>query len=205
MILSDREILAALARQAMFLTPCPPGGSLDWTSTALDLTLDAEIRPWDAEQLPENMLVDPCAADFSTNELIRRYTQPHDCTNGFAIPPKMLVLGWTAEKLKLPHTSKIAARVEGKSSLARLGLGIHVTAPTIHAGFGFDGRNPAYEGSPIRLEIWNFGPLHIKLTKGMPICQLIFEEVHGTPEKGYAGQFRLQGPVAPRPRPARRK
>jgi dCTP deaminase len=36
----------------------------------------------------------------------------------------------------LPHTARLAARVEGKSSLARLGLGVHVTAPTIHAGFG---------------------------------------------------------------------
>jgi len=206
MILSGREILAALARDAIALVPCPPAGDDRWTSTAVDLTLDSEIRPWDAGQLPEPLLVvDPIDPAFRSIELIQTYTKPLDCSAGYVIPPKWLILGWTIEKLKLPHTSKIAARVEGKSSLARIGLGIHVTAPTIHAGFGTDERNPKHEGSPIRLEIWNFGPLHIKLTKGMPICQLIFEEVHGTPEKGYAGQFRLQGPVAPRPRPARRK
>ena len=36
--------------------------------------------------------------------------------------------------------------------------------------------------------------MRIKLEPGMPICQLIFEWVDGTPEQGYAGQFRVQGP-----------
>jgi deoxycytidine triphosphate deaminase len=44
------------------------------------------------------------------------------------------------------------------------------------------------------LEIWNIGPFRIKLEKGMPICQLIFEWVDGTPEQGYRGQFTVQGP-----------
>ena len=56
--------------------------------------------------------------------------------------------------------------------------------------------NPAmkFPGSPIRLEIWNISPLKIRLQKGMPICQIIFEEVHGIPEGRYAGQFAIQGP-----------
>jgi dCTP deaminase len=95
------------------------------------------------------------------------------------------------ERVKLPNYSHICARVEGKSSLARLGLGIHVTAPTIHAGFGASER----EGSPLQLEIWKVGPVPVELRKGMRICQLIFEEVHGTPEKGYHGQFGVQGPT----------
>jgi len=164
---------------------------------ALDLTLDGELRPW--EPIPgvgEDFCIDPVLAGFNTSDLINQYTTPLDCSSGYIIQPKTLVLGWTAEKLKLPHTARVAARVEGKSSLARIGLGIHVTAPTIHAGFGHNELQPDSEGSPIRLEIWNIGPLKIKLTKGMPICQLIFEEVHGTPEQGYAGQFRLQGPAA---------
>ena len=59
------------------------------------------------------------------------------------------MLGWTAEYVELPIDSRIAARVEGKSSLARLGLGVHITAPTIHAGFP----------GQIRLEIVNHGHL----------------------------------------------
>ena len=87
------------------------------------------------------------------------------------IEPPPFVLGWTIEKIKLPFSSRLAARVEGKSSLARLGIGVHVTAPTIHAGFGDRLGSPDYAGTPIQLEIWNVGPLPIRLTKGMRICQ----------------------------------
>jgi len=88
----------------------------------------------------------------------------------------------------------MAARVEGKSSLARLGVGVHVTAPTIHAGFGCKADDEQYEGSELQLEIWNVGKLPIVLDPGIPICQLIFEIVDGTPERGYEGQFAVQGP-----------
>lgn len=104
------------------------------------------------------------------------------------------LLGWTIEKVQLPHQARLAARVEGKSSLARLGIGVHVTAPTIHAGFGYKKGDDSYPGTPLQLEMWNCGPLDIKLVEGMPICQLIFEMVDGTPEKGYDGQFSIQGP-----------
>jgi dCTP deaminase len=76
-------------------------------------------------------------------------------------------------------------------------LGVHVTAPTIHAGFGASSEDPQHLGSSIRLEIWNIGPFRIKLEKGMPICQLIVEWVDGTPEQGYTGQFAVQGPEVP--------
>ena len=92
------------------------------------------------------------------------------------------MLGWTHETVELPNASRIAARVEGKSSLARLAIGIYITAPTIHAGFK----------GPIQLEIWNHGPLRVKLMSGMRVCQLIFEQTLGTPEKGYSGQFFAQ-------------
>jgi dCTP deaminase len=100
------------------------------------------------------------------------------------------------EQIQLPHRSRLAARVEGKSSLARLGLGVHVTAPTIHAGFGEKSANPEFLGNPIQLEIWNTGPLPIVLKPGLRICQPIFEHVDGTPEQGYAGQFATQGPAS---------
>jgi dCTP deaminase len=122
-------------------------------------------------------------------------------TEGYELLPGRFVLGWTAERIQLPHRSRLAARVEGKSSMARLGLGIHVTAPTIHAGFGIKEGDSSHEGSALQLEIWNVGTLSIILDPGIPICQLIFEEVHGTPEKGYAGRFAVQGPESPSPPP----
>lgn len=96
--------------------------------------------------------------------------------------PGSFVLGWTEENIELPVHARLAARVEGKSSLARLGIGIHITAPTIHAGFK----------GPIQLEICNHGPIRVKLMGNMPVCQLIFEQTLGTPDKGYSGQFFAQ-------------
>ena len=47
-----------------------------------------------------------------------------------------------------------------------------------------------------QLEIWNTGPLPVILKPGMRICQLIFEQVDGTLEQGYEGQFAVQGPAS---------
>lgn len=203
MILSDREIAAAVERGAIGIDPLAPLDSKLWTPTTLDLRLDAEIRPWkEIETVGEDMTIDPASEGFNANALINKYTKPEDCTGGFVIRPSKFVLGWTIERIWLPHQSRIAARVEGKSSLARIGLGIHVTAPTIHPGFGAgEKKGGKHKGSPIRLEIWNCGTLPIKLTKGMPICQLIFEEVHGVPMQGYTGQFRIQGPEPEKKKP----
>jgi dCTP deaminase len=178
------------------VTPCPSASDPRWSATTLDLTLDAEIRPWVAlDGAGADVTIDPSSPDFNSNELVRQLTQPQSCeADGYVVQPKTFVLGWTQERIKLPNASRIGARVEGKSSLARIGIGIHVTAPTIHPGFGEKADDPDFPGSPVRLEIWNISPLQIRLRKGMPICQIIFEEVHGIPEGRYAGQFAIQGP-----------
>jgi len=141
----------------------------------------------------------PGAPDFRFSDLERQYTSPEDVTtHGFDLPPNApynFILGWTFERIYLPHTSRLCARVEGKSSLGRMGLGVHVTAPTIHSGFGHNRQNPNDHGARLRLEIWNVGPLPIELVQGMRICQLIIEEVREVPRAGYQGQFNLQGPT----------
>jgi dCTP deaminase len=197
MILSDREIRAALDRRALRITPDPLANA--WTSTALDLRLAKELAIWKA---PGGKGVEaaicPFDPDYDYEDVKRRFSQeiliPE---SGYVIKPQTFLLGWTVEKLQLPHRSRLAARVEGKSSLARLGIGVHITAPTIHAGFGYKKDDKDYPGSPLQLEIWNTGPLDIKLEVGMPICQLIFEVVDGTPEKGYEGKYSIQGPTLP--------
>jgi len=88
------------------------------------------------------------------------------------------------EEVGFPIKSKqpcYCARVEGKSSIARCGILVHFTAPTIHAGF--EGR--------ITLEMINLGKSDFLLYPGMPICQLISEEVKGTP-KDAPNQFKNQ-------------
>ncbi len=195
MILSDREIQAAIARAAVVISPHPRAEA--WSSTAVDLTLDTELRKWKltgADNVAS--VVCPGNQNYSYTKLVAQHSEIIDITGShYDLKPKEFLLGWTKEKIKLPQRARIAARVEGKSSLARLGLGVHVTAPTIHAGFGFDADDPERKGNSIQLEIWNIGDLTIRLIPGLAICQLIFEEVHGTPDKGYQGLFAHQGPA----------
>lgn len=193
MILSDREIRAALHRGAIRITPDPRQDGEVWASTAFDLRLDGQLALW-----KQPLTVDPHHPDYDYAQLVAEHSESIVIPDtGYPLEPEQFRLGWTIEKIGLPFRSRIAARVEGRSSLARLGLGVHVTAPTIHAGFGYRESEPDFAGSPIQLEIRNLGPLTILLRKGMRICQLILEEVHGTPDQGYAGQFTVQGPAAP--------
>lgn len=194
MILSDREIRAALAREAFKISPVPQAEA--WSSTAVDLTLDKELvllRKVDVAGVPTP--VDPSDENYRFDLLINGFGERVDIPpEGYVFKSNSFLLSWTIERICLPHRSRLAARVEGKSSLARLGIGVHVTAPTVHAGFGYKKGDEAYPGNPLQLEMWNCGPLDVKLKVGMPICQLIFELVDGTPEKGYEGRFSIQGP-----------
>ncbi|HEV3387276.1 MAG TPA: hypothetical protein VG097_20830, partial [Gemmata sp.] len=148
MILSDREIRFAIERGVIGLSPCPPPDSQHWSATTLDLTLDGELNIWGPLNSPTGSnIVDPVGPGYNSNQLIAQHTTTFDCTSGFVLEPRAFILGWTSERLRLPRESRIGARVEGKSSLARIGIGIHVTAPTIHPGFGSTPR-----GNPIRLE-----------------------------------------------------
>lgn len=126
-------------------------------------------------------VIDPRASGYSVISLLESITDKVeiDEKNGFILKGKELILAWTQERVELREHGRVAARVEGKSSLARVGVGIHVTAPTIHLGFkGY-----------IQLEIVNHGPYPIKLSVGMPVCQLIFEQTFGMPDRAYQGQF----------------
>src|SRR5205823_3545513 len=90
------------------------------------------------------------------------------------IPRNRLVLVRTLEYIRLPIQGKLAARVEGRSKQARLGMMIHLTAPTIHAGFG----------GKIVLEIINHGPFHLEVMPNeTKLCQLIFERVGAVPRR----------------------
>lgn len=194
MILSDREIKAAIARHALKITPEPDLEA--WSSTAVDLRLAKQLVQWKRPGgSGVEAVVCPMHPEYNFDTVRDQYGAAFEIADaGYVFKSQSFLLGWTVEKVQLPHRSRLAARVEGKSSLARLGIGVHVTAPTIHAGFGFKAGDDKYPGSPLQLEMWNCGPLDVKLIEGMPICQLIFEFVDGTPEKGYDGRFSVQGP-----------
>jgi dCTP deaminase len=112
--------------------------------------------------------------------------------SSFVLEQNKFVLGNTAENIHLPiptgGNNCLAARIEGKSSMARLGLLVHFTAPTVHPGF---------EGT-LTLKMINLGPVGIILRPGMPIAQLIVEEVRGLPFSNpsqFQGQSQPEGAV----------
>lgn len=99
----------------------------------------------------------------------------------YILDPHKFILATTLENVGLPTVRKpawgtkplLAAKVEGKSTFARLGLLVHFTAPTIHCGYF----------GPITLEIMCLGPRPIVLVPSIPICQLLVEEVASDPSQ----------------------
>jgi dCTP deaminase len=178
MILTDREIQIALDQKQLVIDPTPEPAA--YSSTSVDLKLGRIFAEW---QVRAGGPIRPGTPGFKYTDFIANQNIKE--VDVYFLEPKSFVLAWTKEFIAIPIHSRLAARVEGKSSLARLGIGIHLTVPTIHCGF---------KGN-VQLELVNSGPHQIILDAGMPICQLIFEQTAGTPEKGYQGFFLGQTPT----------
>lgn len=104
--------------------------------------------------------------------------------NGYTLRPGDFLLACTAETITL--SPSMAARVEGKSSLGRLGIAVHITAGFI---------DPGFEGQ-ITLEIANLAPVSVILHPGMPIAQIVFEPVT-PPMSDYSKTGHYQGQTGP--------
>ncbi|VVB97931.1 dCTP deaminase, dUMP-forming [uncultured archaeon] len=95
----------------------------------------------------------------------------------FVLEPGQFVLGTTKERISL--SDAVSAQIEGRSSLGRLGIMVHMTAGIIHAGFG------AKEPSSLTLEIYSVNPNSVYLHAGMKIAQLSFFRLNRKASKGY--------------------
>jgi dCTP deaminase len=180
-LLSDRDITLELDAGRIGLDPYDP--SLIQPSS-IDVRLDRLFRLFDNHKYP---FIDPAA---DQPELTRLVETPAD--EPFILHPGEFVLGSTYEQVTLPDD--VAARLEGKSSLGRLGLLTHSTAGFIDPGFT----------GHVTLELSNVATLPIKLWPGMKIGQLCFfrlsspaDHPYGSGEYGsrYQGQ---RGPTASR-------
>jgi dCTP deaminase len=154
---------------------------------SLDLTLSQDIR------VPRDDIytIDPGMETRRTTSTYGHVASWHTYTTGrlislpgYDLRPREFILGCTVETIKLDPT--VAARVEGKSSLGRLGLMIHSTAGFI---------DPGFQGQ-ITLEMTNLAPWDIVLYAGMPIAQLCFEQV-SRPERDYSQTGHYQGQTGP--------
>jgi dCTP deaminase len=149
MILSNTKIKELIKKSEIFVgfdsNEPLPFEELDFDTTSLNLHLADEFTIWKESEPGTRISVDPGAEGFNLKKYGVNFTQiAHADRDGcYEVRINEFLLCTTQEFIKLPF--QYAARVEGRSSLGRIGLGVHITAPTIHAGF---------EGK-ITLEIYN--------------------------------------------------
>lgn len=157
MILSDSEILEMLKSGALVIHPLDDP-EVQIQPASVDLRLDNHFMVMRHSSMPFIDPLDDVPAHFMDERRI--YPQDGEC---FIIHPGEFVLASTVERVKLPDN--LVGRVDGRSSLGRLGLQMHSTAGFIDPGF--DGN--------ITLELSNVGRLPVKLYPGMRVCQISFE------------------------------
>ncbi|MBC9927052.1 MULTISPECIES: dCTP deaminase [unclassified Leucobacter] len=181
MLLSDRDLNAELASGRIRLDP----SSDDMVQpSSIDVRIDRYFRLFDNHKYP---VIDPAEDQPELTRLIEV-----DPAEGFILHPGEFVLGSTFEQVTLPDD--IAARLEGKSSLGRLGLMTHSTAGFIDPGFT----------GHVTLELSNVATLPIRLWPGMKIGQLCFFQLSSPADHPYgSGEYKSRylgqrGPTASR-------
>lgn len=179
MILSDRSIRAALDAGRIVVDPLADRAI---QPSSVDVRVDRGFRLFSNHRYP---FIDVRQDQPGLTELVE---VPED--EPFVLHPGEFVLGATLERIGL--SDDLVGRLEGKSSLGRLGLLIHSTAGFIDAGF--DGH--------VTLELSNVATLPITIYPGMPIGQLAFFELDAPAEHPYGSSetgSKYQGQQGPTP------
>jgi dCTP deaminase len=178
-LLSDRDILSEIHAKRVALDPFDAAMV---QPSSIDVRLDRFFRVFENHRYPH---IDPAE---DQPELTRQVAPDQD--EPFILHPGEFVLGSTYEVVTLPDD--VAARLEGKSSLGRLGLLTHSTAGFIDPGFS----------GHVTLELANVANLPIKLWPGMKIGQLCFFRLSSSAEYPYGSEkygSRYQGQRGPTP------
>ena len=162
MLLSDRDIRSHIDAGRIALDPYD--ASMIQPSS-VDVRIDRDFRLFDNHKYP---VIDPAQDQPDLTRLIE--VAPDE---PFILHPGEFVLGATFEQVTL--ADDVAARLEGKSSLGRLGLLTHSTAGFIDPGFS----------GHVTLELSNMATLPVKLWPGMKIGQLCFFQLSSPAERPY--------------------
>jgi len=164
MVLSDRDIKKALASGRITISP-KPDLKVQLGSCSIDLRLGSRFRVFNYSKLA---YIDPNkpTRDMMTEVIVRD-------DESFILQPGDFVLATSIESLTLPNN--LLARLEGRSSLGRLGIVVHSTASV------FD---PGWEGVVV-MELGNLGRMPVALYPGMRVCALTFEELSSNAEVPY--------------------
>jgi len=180
MILSDTDIRKAIAEGHISISPAPDFAS-QLGPCSVDFRLGNTFRIFESGRYA---VIDPRDKNVQA-EITHEVT----ITDGrpFIVHPGDLVLASTLEHLKI--SNDLVARLEGRSSLGRIGVVVHSTAAR------FD---PGWVGNPV-LELGNLGRIPVALYPGMRICAFTFEQLSSPSSVGYAaiGKYANQsGPTA---------
>jgi len=176
-LISDRDIRAEIDAKRIVLDPYDPSMV---QPSSVDVRMDRFFRLFDNHRYAH---IDPSEEQPGLTRLVE--VAPDE---PFILHPGEFVLSSTYETVTLPDN--LAARLEGKSSLGRLGLVTHSTAGFIDPGFS----------GHITLELSNVATLPIKLWPGMKIGQLCFFQLSSPAENPYGtGPYlnRYQGQRGP--------
>ena len=177
MLLSDRDIRSCVDSGRVRLEPWDPQMI---QPSSVDVHLDRFFRLFNNHKYP---VIDPAANQPELTRLVDVSAE-----GSLILHPGEFVLGSTYEKVTL--ADDVAARLEGKSSLGRLGLLTHSTAGFIDPGFS----------GHVTLELSNTATLPIVLYPGMKVGQLCFFQLSSAAEKPYgsgASGSRYQGQRGP--------
>ena len=178
-ILSDKDIKKYLDEDKIGIDPIQNEKQIQPSS--VDLRLGDEFKVFKVIRKP---YIDPKDEDDLASYMESTVVEKGEA---FIIHPNEFALATTLEYVKLPDD--LVARVEGRSSMGRLGVTMHVTAGFI---------DPGFEGK-ITLEISNIGAMPVALYPGQRVCQIVFETMtspaevpYGHPDRNskYMGQTR---------------
>lgn len=179
MLLSDRDLRSEIDSGRVKLDPFDPGLV---QPSSIDVRLDRFFRVFENHKYPH---IDPSAEQPGLTRLVET-----DGEEAFILHPGEFALASTYEMVSLPDD--IASRLEGKSSLGRLGLLTHSTAGFIDPGFS----------GHVTLELSNVATLPIKLYPGMKIGQLCMFQLSSPAEYPYGSAVcgsHYQGQRGPTP------
>ena len=158
MVLSDRDIKRYLKTKKIVIDPIPDLKT-QLGSCSIDLRLGDTFRIFEHSKYP---YIDPF--DKNIRQEITREIKVKN-KEAFILQPSDFVLASTIESFRLPDN--LLARLEGRSSLGRLGIVVHSTASI------FD---PGWSGVVV-MELGNMGRMPVALYPGMRICSLSFEQL----------------------------
>lgn len=175
-ILSDKDIKERLNKDLIIQ---PINLSEQLSPASIDLRLGNRFRIFklsdhaliDIKEYKDNKL-----REYTTNNgkvIDYEYTTLYESDKPFIIHPGEFVLASIKEYIEIPYD--LIGRIDGRSSLGRLGLIVHATAGYI---------DPGFKGH-ITLELSNIGMLPIKLYPSMRIARLVFEEMKSIPDITY--------------------